>query len=125
MNYSANRNDCVQFILDSLHLEYKKTELPANWYHEKNLLIEDTIKLINNGLPFRIAQIIFSPQSLLDGDIIFMRFRGKFVHHLAKYIGNKHIEHCMPNRGICKDFLRERFFVFGVRIQWVADYKLH
>ena len=116
MNYSLNRKDCVQFILDTLHIHYNKTELPANWYHERNLLIEDTINLVHAGLPFRIHKIIFSPQSLLAGDIVFMRFRGKYIHHLARYIGNRHIEHCMPNKGVCTDLLRERFFVFGVRI---------
>ena len=118
MNYSLNRQDCVQFILDTFHLQYPKTELPANWYHEKNILIEDTVKLVRNGLPFRIDKVIFSPKSLIAGDIVFMRFRGKYVHHLAKYIGNNHVEHCMPNRGLCKDLLRDRFFVFGVRPLW-------
>lgn len=115
--YSNNRFDCLQYILDQIHLQIKRPALPERWFYEKNYLIEGTAKMASEPtLPLKIKAIILSITKLQPGDILFLKYQGKFIHHLAKYIGNGHIEHCMPLRGICRDLLHKKVFVFGVRL---------
>lgn len=112
--YSSNRNDCLQYILDSFKIAVKREPLPDGWQHQRNFLVEGIIKNISK-IP-KIHSIILNQKFLKKGDVVLMKFRGKYIHHLAKYIGENHIEHNLPGRGVCKDLLHKRFFVFGVRI---------
>lgn len=109
--------DCVQYVLDKLQWQIKKEPLPDGWQHHKNFLIENVCKLITKKIiTAKIHKIIFNIEYLLPNDIVFMKYTGRFIHHLAIYIGNQHIEHCLPMRGICKDLLHKKAFRFGVRI---------
>lgn len=115
--YSSNRMDCAQYILNKLQLQIQRIALPNGWFHQQNCLIENIAKIIITGeLKIRVKKIIFNIEKLQNNDIVFMKYHGKFAHHLARYIGEQHIEHCMPLVGICKDKLRAKLFLFGVRL---------
>lgn len=116
-SYSSNRMDCAQYVLNELKIHIQRTALPNGWFHQKNCLIENIANLIMTGeLKIKVKSFIFRPDKLQSNDIVFMKYHGKFAHHLARYIGDDHIEHCMPLVGICKDKLRTKLFLFGVRL---------
>ncbi len=115
--YSSNRYDCLQYILDYLNLEINRQKLPDKWFHQHNSLVKDAAALVSNPKgKLQIRAVVLRMEKLKPGDIVFMRFQGKFAHHLARFIGHGHIEHCMPLRGVCKQLLSKKTFLFGVRL---------
>ena len=104
-------------MLDFLDIKLEKKALPAGWFHTKNLLIENLIEAIRCGeFSIKVRSFIFNKEKLQKNDIVFMKYHGKFAHHVAIYEGENHVIHCMPLRGVCRDLLRDKLFVFGVRI---------
>lgn len=121
--YSANKYDCVGFVLEKLGLDVSQRKiLPQGWWYSENCLIKNISELLNDGKlrNIRIKSFILKQELLVPGDIVFLRLRGKFTHHIGIMIENGHIEHNLPGRGVTKDFLRpnSNFFRFGVRL-WV------
>lgn len=117
--YSANRHDCLGFVLDRLGLSVEREALPLGWWHNSNNLINSLCRKLYAGeIKVRIKKFIFNYDDLESGDVLFMRLRGRYIHHMAIYVGNDHIEHNLPERGITKDHLRKgnKMFIFGVRL---------
>ena len=118
--YSMNRYDCVGFILEELGIKVKRELLPETWWNKDNRLIETLIKYILEGkINKKIEKFILNPTQLLPGDIMFMRLRGKFIHHMGIMSEDGHFFHNTPARGVTKDYLRKGsgIFKFAIRLR--------
>jgi lipoprotein Spr len=59
---------------------------------------------------FRTCELIFSTDSLKEGDLVFFRTRGRRISHVGIYLMNDHFVHASASHGVIISSLKEEYW---------------
>lgn len=117
-NYAQGGNDCAAWILNDLGIKRVKT------LSKSQVFSGGVIKFIMDNLKswekLRVQAFVLEKSELKKGDICFFSLRrGRIPHHLAIFLDQNTVKHCVPGSPVGEGWIDFSNFIFAVRvIKW-------